>query len=562
MLRADFISKVKEIDWPSYDGAYNYMDDSIASKFVELISYDEKEAYESAGFILGHVCHQGNFYEASIPAMKMLFEAIEIFDCTTKWVAMDAILYLMQESFFWQERFAMIPQNLGFPGQFPIGEPSEIRGQLEANRIMSNIVDIFEHNVSNLIPLLCSKYTLERAYAIRLLGASNRPTREMMDSIIELLSNEETEEIRCGCLLTIGNLIRCGIDATEKALHVIQKELHADKTTIIACGVASFILIDANTCIRETGANIGKLLFANRLHSDTFPWFSGSVAAVLAEALSLSDAPDEFIIDILTEVVTERSKKKITREIHATSEEYIRSDAFAELIERERIEYCLMRRLFHKNHLAHRHYLTSNDLTPLQRSALTRLGRNGLKITCGKSFGFRDLAKDINRLIGLERGGFDEEIESYWEGTKVRWPLWKWWYQAGLLEVAFELKDRSTPKEFVLHLIEHKLSAKQIFAAALDAANGGYDIPHEDLVRLAANRAEELRNEIRSMVEQNEIEAMNGKMAALFVMASLALARHESIDWADAVVRAIDKVQPQELREEAAELAAEYGLTS
>jgi hypothetical protein len=94
-----------------------------------------------------------------------------------------------------------------------------------------------------------------------------------------------------------------------------------------------------------------------------------------------------------------------------------------------------------------------------------------------RACGFRDLWADRRRLLGEESGALDRIVDGWWNDRRVRWPVWKWYWEAQNVDLYAFPGTAPGALERVRFLIRDALDAGALAAAAEDAQRGAYGVP-------------------------------------------------------------------------------------
>jgi RHS repeat-associated protein len=156
------------------------------------------------------------------------------------------------------------------------------------------------------------------------------------------------------------------------------------------------------------------------------------------------------------------------------------------------------------------------------------------------------------RDVNIEVDPFGLHVVQAWLNGKPG----KWWHQARLADAAVDLRAHGA-RDYVLACMRNRLTARQLWLAAVDAVNGAYEVPHAPLVRLVAERAGELEPELQAYGAALGTSA-GGAAVALWVVPVLALVRarppaeqRAALDAWTPLRSLVDGIAPRDLRAEA-----------
>jgi hypothetical protein len=311
-------------------------------------------------------------------------------------------------------------------------------------------------------------------------------------------------------------------------------------------GVVGLLLLDPDYClVHHRQALEAALRFptndAPYVLLQKFPWSNGRAVDLVADALARANLPEEVVVEMLMDALFDWASRGNERECE---------------VEWDELDLIAMRLLYRafRDHLGRHDYIQRGDLSELQLSILARLTPLRIEGEVFDGYGFRNLPRDVNRLLGVGFGGLDQVLDGVWDRQSVRWPLWKWWHQAALVDRWDDSSKATTARDYVLAKMRRELTPSALFVAAQDAASGAYDVPHAQFVRLVAAVAEHVRGSLEQYVAAIGPEP-NGAQAALALIPALTIATTQYLPGLEQILRWIDRITPADLKTEAIELA-------
>lgn len=546
MDRTSFQKIVRAVDWKQLHGAYG-AGFPVEEHLLATASADERAAYQALGKVLAHVCHQNVLAPAAPEAAACLLRIPELEEPAHAWVGLFGVVYLFASAWSTPRGFGLPPRLESFAGERPPQTPHERARQEAYDALSARLLEVLDAASDRLRALLTHPDPRTRAQSARLLALTDRDDEGVRRALAAAHDREADDAVRAGLLLALARrLSRTGSAGTE-VLGRLHAAARSDGSLEPIGAAAALLLLDPGACLAQ---HAGVLQAGLRFQTDeapylflrTFPWANGRVPDLMAEALAGAAVPDEQALEPLLEAVADWSSRTDEPEFEV------------EWSEQDLIAMRLLRRAF-GGHLGRRDYLQASDLSPLQRSIAARLAPLPIEGEIYGPYGFRDLARDADRLLGRAQGGLDQELDGVWEDRPVRWPLWKWWHQASLVDGWDGRAEVTVARDLLVARVGRELAPSAIFRAAEDAVSGAYDVPHAPLVRLVAAVAEQVGPALERYVATVGPEP-SGPGAALAVLPSLALAAAGgSVPWLERVRPWLDRITPAELAAEAIALA-------
>jgi hypothetical protein len=546
MQKTEYEQRLRAIDWGQLSGA-------SADLFLEIASEEEEAANRALEEVLGHVCPQDVLEDAAPEVAAVLIQALQISGLAYPEIVLRGLVDLMRAAWTWPRPFGFLPRTQMFNGR-PMDAKEVIAGEAAYDALSERLSNILTANLQVLCGLLHDNKPTARALAARLLAltAEMDSAKKGEEALDRAFKNESNETIRGGHLVSIAVIQRKFHRKDNQTLIRAEQAIRSQHTLAGVCGCTALLLLDAPQCLARHHSAIRDALTRERVSRLEFPWGDGYPTDLVAESLSISCASDEFTAELLIQALLHWIKQCQPDPTHPASWTV------------QAISTRLTERVF-KEHLGRRDFIVGRELSSLQRSVVAKLmefAPPALPTYAFSYCGFRDMTKDGTRLLRLVEGGLDLEMEGVWEQRRVSWPLWKWWHQAKLVDSSLAGHPPSI-RDYVLARMRRQLSAREIWAAATDAVEGGYDVPHAPFVRLVAEVSDQLEPDLDGYLTTLD-PGSDGKKVALAVVPILALLGRKPAGervnaarkWSN-LAHLIERITPAELRAEAIDLAGD-----
>jgi len=518
----------------------------VGETLASIATADEAGAYQALGQLLAHVCHQNVLADAAPEVGRWLLKAAEVDDSPHAWVPLFGIVYLLTSAWSRPRYFGFAPRPAAFAGENPPDLAKAVRARMMYDDLSNRLVETLNAAPLPLCRRLADADRRTRAQSARLLAVVTKEGASVAQALFAAVDKEDEDTVRCGLLLALACHAGRNVDLREAVVRRLRLAIKGAGPLERIGGAAGLLLVHPKACLPEHFDVVrAGLCFQAKGRPDVllqqFPWCNGRVVDVVSEALAQASFPDEPIVEILLDAIRHWGLRQDEPE-YAT-----------EWMEQDLITMRLLQRAF-RDHQGRRDYLQRTDLSPLQLSIVARLAHLPIEGDVFSSFGFRNLALDANRLLGIASGGLDIELEGMWETQVVRWPLWKWWHQALLADRWLGRPQPTLVRDHVLAKIGQELAPHVVWQVALDAVTGAYGVPHAPFVRLVAAVAEQLQDTLERYSRDLGPEP-KGPEAALAVLPALTLAARRPVPWLGQVRPWIQRVTPADLKAEAIKLA-------
>lgn len=250
---------------------------------------------------------------------------------------------------------------------------------------------------------------------------------------------------------------------------------HSETICSIGGTLARLISKKDNVSERSIISHLPNALSHPWISVEYFPWSTGFVSGVSAQAISLSHLDDDIVTDLLLGGLE-----------HWTKSIRVHSDA-TNIIE---IAEHILRRFFWQN-FAKTEYLEKTELTETQISVLKRAKKHIKQIgTSADSYGFLELEKNIDLYISSKRTAIDKPIKAYYwcGGQVVSWPLWKWWNQANLYDEYQRKEEEGSAVDYTRKILNRELDIQTINDVLKEPKEKRYGVPQEFLESLLASK--------------------------------------------------------------------------
>jgi hypothetical protein len=544
MNRAAYKERISTVDWSRLSGAYGA--DFPTPRYLAVIaSENEAAAYQALGELLAHVCHQNVLSMLAPEVASWLLKVSEIDEPVHPWVGLFGVVYLLGCAWFHPNALGVPPRPASFAGSYPPDTIKAINIENSYNEISARLLEVVEAATPRLCELLVDSNPKTRAQSARLLAVVSHADQIVAGALINALDHEQDDIVRAGMTVTLACLgTRTGL-LQAAALARAHQLLEAPGVWDRIGGVVGLLLLDPDDCvIRFRHAMQAALRFhaddASYIVLQKFSWSNGRAVDLVADALARASLPHEVVIEMLMDAIVEWASQQEEPEFEV------------EWHEVDLIAMRLLQRTF-SSHFGRRDYIQRGDLSAVQLALVARLAPLRIEGDVFGGYGFRDLHRDADRLLGVGLGGLDQLLDGFWDSRSVRWPLWKWWHQASLVDGWNNRSNARIARDYVFAKMRRELSPKQLFLAAQDAASGAYDVPHVPLVRLVASVADSVRDELERYASTIGPEP-NGSQAALALIPALNIAGAEALPWLEDIIGWIDRITPPDLKAEAAEL--------
>lgn len=532
------------VDWTGIVGTAGPAGE-IPVALVAAARGEDAAGDEALGDLLGLVCHQGVLERAAPEVATWLLRATGIVGQPGPWSLLSGVEYLVSCAWAQPREFGFLPRRTGFGGAAAPSAGAAARAQAAYDELSARLLQHVESEAPALLGLLAHADPRTRGMAGRLLACCRGEDRRALLALEGALEREVDETVRAGLTVALAWLsARDGAPAGPLVAGSRLALASSDGITQAGALVA-LLLLEPRECLRcrEEQVRRGLRFDAAGVDPVRFPWSLGLVVDLVAAALVRSDAPDEQVIELLLDA--------LVGWVAASPE----PGGPVEWRAQDVLLARLVPRVFPRA-LGRREYLDHEELSTSQRSVLARLvpyPPPALKAHALTAVGVRNLWRDADRLLGLASGGLDARMDGTWEEMPVRWPLWKWWHQAALVDRWRGPDHVTSARDLVLDAMERNLSPEAVFRAAEDAAAGAYDVPHAPLVRRVEALADRIPEVLGAYVDG--LREPSGPQAALAVIPSLALASSRPVPWLDRTIAWIERVTPAALARQARDMS-------
>jgi hypothetical protein len=519
---------VRAIDWHGSPGAYA-ADFPLVEWMIRIVSEDEKTAAEALQNVIGHVCHQDILEDLAPDVAGCLIKLLGAGGHVDPALILSGLLEMARAAWIYPVPFGFHPATHDFSSR-PLDHGREVAQAAHYDALSERLVGAYRSGLSLIAGQLTSERPEVRAAAGRLLAfAAGDDVGDVAFGWLQRAWEAESDVVVKGqhsIAIAIASLKHGGGDSVPAIPEIPEILAHAREglgsphELERASSVCVLLLIEPDVALSKSRREIGEALRERRSDDGRFVWGDGYPAGLVAEALTAAPAPDDLVVEVLLDGLLDwLSRPRPTDEI--VLDRWTPDILATRLVERG-----------FREHLGRRDYLTSKELSPLQKLIVAKLGTFPATALANYPFawcGIRRLFADHQRLLGLTRGGLDVGMKGIWEDRPVNWPLWKWWHQARLVDVASSRGPEFplTARDYVLQRMRRQLPPKAIWNAARDAVEGAYDMPHAPLVRLAAGFAGKLASEIQEYADSFG-DNPSGPQAALLALSILSLMRDGS----------------------------------